>query len=311
MNLFEKEAFSLFAYQHEHNPVYRSYCDLININPADVHALTDIPFLPIELFKSHRVSCTDKEEIVFESSGTGGIISKHYVNSLEHYVQSFTSCFSEFYGKPEDYFILALLPGYLERPNASLVYMCQNLIDRAQKPISGFYLNEFDRLHQTLAQLNKQQKPTLLIGVSFALLDFCEAYPIRCTNTIIIETGGMKGRRKELIREELHIRLKQGFGVTEIHSEYGMTELLSQAYSKGKGVFYTPQSMRVFVRDVRDPKQVTQTGTGGLNIIDLSNKSSCAFIATQDLGKCYTDGTFEVLGRFDSADIRGCSLMTA
>ena len=311
MNLFEKEAFSLFAYQYKHNAVYRAYCDLINVHPADVHTLTNIPFLPVELFKSHRVSCSENEELIFESSGTKGVTSKHYIASIEDYIQSFTSCFSEFYGAAEDFHILALLPGYLERPNSSLVYMCQHLIDRAQKPYSGFYLNDFEALHQTLTTLNKQQKPTLLIGVSFALLDFCAAFPMQCDKTIIMETGGMKGRQKELIREELHAQLRTGFGVSKIHSEYGMTELLSQAYSKGDGIFNTPKTMRVFVRDVRDPKQLSETGTGGLNIIDLSNKSSCAFIATQDLGKCHADGSFEVLGRFDSADIRGCSLMTA
>ena len=311
MGLFETEAFSLFAYQYEHNAVYRAYCDLINVHPTDVKQLSDIPFLPIELFKSHRISCTESEETIFESSGTVGAVSKHYITSLKDYTKSFTNCFSAFYGAAEDYHMLALLPGYLERPNASLVYMCQNLIGRAQKPYSGFYLNDFEALHQTLLHLNQQQKPTLLIGVSFALLDFCTAFPIKCNNTIIMENGGMKGRRKELVREELHAQLKSGFGVAEIHSEYGMTELLSQAYSKGSGIFNTPTTMRVFVRDVRDPKQVSETGTGGLNIIDLSNKSSCAFIATQDLGKCHADGSFEVLGRFDAADVRGCSLMTA
>ena len=308
---FEKQAFKLFAHQYSRNKVYRSYCDLINISPSDVNKLTDIPFLPVELFKSHRVSCTETTEMIFESSGTGGTVSKHHVASLNTYEHSFNTGFSHFYGTPSDYHILALLPGYIERPNASLIYMCRDLIRQSNSAFSGFYLDQFKELHGVLTRLNQQPKKTLLIGVSFALLDFCEVYPISVPNTIIMETGGMKGRRKELIREELHMRLKKGFGVDHIHSEYGMTELLSQAYSKANGVFQPTPSMKVFVRDVHDPKKVSETGSGGLNIIDLSNKDSCAFIATQDLGKCHENGTFEVLGRFDASDVRGCSLMTA
>lgn len=310
MNAFTKKALDLFAHQYAHNTVYRSYCDLINITPSDVFNLTDIPFLPVELFKSHRVSCESESEMIFESSGTGGPVSKHYVSSLETYKSSFNTCFSQFYGAAEKYHILALLPGYLERPNASLVYMCRDLIRKAM-PASGFYLNQFEKLNQTLTELNKQNAPVLLLGVTFALVDFCEAYPISLQNTIVMETGGMKGRRKELVREELHEILKKGFGVSEIHSEYGMTEMLSQAYSKGGGVFTPSNSMKVLIRKVDNPKRVSDSGTGALNIIDLSNKDSCAFIATQDLGKCYPNGTFEVLGRFDAADVRGCSLMTA
>jgi len=308
---FEKQAFELFAYQYHHNDVYRSYCDLINVNPSDVKKLTEIPFLPIALFKSHRVSCSEKSEMVFESSGTGGTVSQHHVASLASYEQSFNAGFSHFYGAASDYHILALLPGYLERPNSSLVFMCKDLIDQAKKEYSGFYLNQFESLHHALTDLNQQKQKTLLIGVSFALLDFCEAFPMQLQHTTVMETGGMKGRRKELIREELHERLKAGFGVDNIHSEYGMTELLSQAYSKRNGVFEPSPSMRVLVRDVHDPKKVSTTGSGGLNIIDLSNKESCAFIATQDLGKCHENGSFEVLGRFDASDVRGCSLMSA
>ena len=308
---FEKQALALFVYQYQNNDVYRSYCDLINSSPSDVKKLTDIPFLPIALFKSHRVSCAESTEMIFESSGTGGPVSQHHVASLATYKQSFNAGFSHFYGAPSEYHILALLPGYLERQNASLVYMCDDLIRQAKQPNSGFYLDQFEALHNVLITLNQNKQKALLIGVSFALLDFCEAYPTALPHTIVMETGGMKGRRKELIREELHRRLKKGFGVDAIHSEYGMTELLSQAYSKGNGVFQTPPSMKVFIRDVHDPKKISATGSGGLNIIDLSNKDSCAFIATQDLGKCYKNDTFEVLGRFDAADVRGCSLMTA
>lgn len=311
MKVFEKNALNLFANQYATNTVYRSFCDLMNISPTDVHTIKEIPFLPISLFKSHRINCKEDTEIIFESSGTGGPISRHYVASLDLYNTSFNEGFREFYGAPTDYHILALLPSYLERPNASLVYMCRDLIRQAKPEYSGFYLNNFDELHAALQELNKKREPTLLIGVSFALLDFCEAYPLELQHTIIMETGGMKGRRKELIREELHALLKKGFGVANIHSEYGMTELLSQAYSKGNGSFKSSSSMRVFIRDVNDPKNISETGAGGLNIIDLSNKNSCAFIATQDLGKCYADGTFEVLGRFDASDVRGCSLMTA
>jgi len=309
--MFNKQALDLFAYQYAHNSVYRSYCDLVNTSPADVKTLLEIPFLPIELFKSHRISCAEKDEMIFESSGTGGRTSQHHVASLKIYEESFRSGFNHFYGSPSNYHILALLPGYLDRPNASLVYMCRDLIHHAKKEYSGFYLNQFDALHHALIDLNQKKQQTLLIGVSFALLDFCEAYPMELSYTTVMETGGMKGRRKELIREELHVQLKKGFGVETIHSEYGMTELLSQAYSKGNGIFEPSPSMRVLVRDVHDPKVVSEIGTGGINIIDLSNKESCAFIATQDLGKCYENGQFEVLGRFDASDVRGCSLMTA
>ncbi len=311
MMSFKKQALELFACQYQHNDVYRSYCDLINITPSDVQKLTEIPYLPIELFKSHRISCTETTEMIFESSGTGGAVSQHHVASLEGYKQSFNAGFSHFYGAPSEYHILALLPGYLERPNASLVYMCQDLIRQAKQVHSGFYLDQFEALQTALTTLNQNKQKTLLIGVSFALLDFCEAYPTTLTHTVVMETGGMKGRRKELIREELHKQLKKGFGVDTIHSEYGMTELLSQAYSNGNGMFQAAPSMKVLIRDVHDPKKVSLTGSGGLNVIDLSNKDSCAFIATQDLGKCYENGTFEVLGRFDAADVRGCSLMTA
>jgi hypothetical protein len=267
--------------------------------------------LPITFFKTHRVSCKKEDAFVFESSGTGGVSSKHHVASLSQYEASFRKGFAQFYGQPEDYHILSLLPGYIERPNASLLYMCRDLISKAKQEFSGFYLNQFEALHKALRTLDRLQKSTILIGVSFALLDFCEKYPLQLQHTTIMETGGMKGRGKELVREELHQLLKKGFGVSEIHSEYGMTEMLSQAYSKGKGLFRPSKSMRVLIRDIHEPNKVSNTGSGGINIIDLSNKDSCAFIATQDLGKCHADGTFEVLGRYDASDVRGCSLMTA
>ena len=230
---------------------------------------------------------------------------------MSQYEASFRKGFAQFYGQPEDYHILALLPGYIERPNASLLYMCSDLISKAKQEFSGFYLNQFEALHKAFRTLDMLQKSTILIGVSFALLDFCEKYPLQLQHTTIMETGGMKGRGKELVREELHQLLKKGFGVSEIHSEYGMTEMLSQAYSKGKGLFRPSKSMRVLIRDIHEPNKVSNTGSGGINIIDLSNKDSCAFIATQYLGKCHADGTFEVLGRYDASDVRGCSLMTA
>jgi hypothetical protein len=284
---------------------------LTNVNPADVKSALQIPFLPITFFKTHRVSCKKEDAFVFESSGTGGVSSKHHVASLSQYEASFRKGFAQFYGQPEDYHILALLPGYIERPNASLLYMCRDLISKAKLEFSGFYLNQFEALHKALRTLDRLQKPTILIGVSFALLDFCEKYAVQLQHTTVMETGGMKGRRKELVREELHQLLKKGFGVSEIHSEYGMTEMLSQAYSKGKGLFRPSKSMRVLIRDIHEPNKVSNTGSGGINIIDLSNKDSCAFMATQDLGKCHADGTFEVLGRYDASDVRGCSLMTA
>ena len=311
MNEFEKESLDLFSYQYEQNPVYRSFCDLTNVSPSDVDSIIQIPFLPVTFFKTHRVSCKKEDAFIFESSGTAGTTSKHHVASLSQYEHSFRKGFTQFYGQPENYHILALLPGYIERPNASLLYMCRDLISKAKIEFSGFYLNQFEELHKALIALEEQQKPTILIGVSFALLDFCEQHPMQLQHTIIIETGGMKGRRKELIREELHQLLKKGFGVSNIHSEYGMTEMLSQAYSKGNGLFRPSSSMKVLIRDVYKPNKISKTGSGGINIVDLSNKDSCAFLATQDLGKCNADGTFEVLGRFDDSDVRGCSLMMA
>ena len=309
---FEAMALDVFQFQFRHNPVYQAFCTYLGKSEKTVHQLRDIPFLPIEFFKSHRVITGQKPpEIIFESSGTTQTqTSKHVVTDLSLYEESFSRGFSLFYGPIEDYCILALLPAYLERKGSSLVYMVNDLISKSQHPSSGFYLHNLEELHHKLMDLQKSGTKTLLIGVSFALLDLAEQFPMKLEDTIIMETGGMKGRRKELIREELHGILKSALGVSAIHSEYGMTELLSQAYSKGHGIFQTPPWMKILTRDTEDPLSFQPRGkTGGINVIDLANLYSCSFIATQDLGKTYADGSFEVLGRFDSSDIRGCNLM--
>jgi phenylacetate-coenzyme A ligase PaaK-like adenylate-forming protein len=309
---FETVALQVFKYQFENNPVYRSYCDLLFKHPADIKTVEDIPFLPIEFFKTHHVICGDKQpEIVFSSSGTtGSLTSKHYVQDLTLYEESFTKAFELQYGKISDCVILGLLPSYLERSGSSLIYMVNNFIKHSPHPESNFYLNNLEELYNTLQSLEAQGKKTLLIGVSFALLDFVEQYQMQLKHTIVMETGGMKGRRTELVRAELHEQLCQGFGVDCIHSEYGMTELLSQAYSKGSGIFECPPWMKIIIRDTEDPLTILPPNkNGGINIIDLANLNSCAFIATQDLGKLHANGRFEVIGRFDHSDIRGCNLM--
>lgn len=309
---FKAAALHTFRFQYANNQVYRTFCQHLNTIPEKVRELADIPFVPIEFFKNNRLlSTADPVDIVFTSSGTtGSATSKHFVTDIKLYEQSYLSAFRQFYGEPTDFCILALLPSYLEREGSSLIYMVNDLITRSKNPKSGFFLHETRKLKEQLESLEASGTRTLLIGVSFALLDFCEKYQLHLKNTMIMETGGMKGRRKELIREELHDLLKKGFGVDTIHSEYGMTELLSQAYSKGKGIFSCPPWMKVLVRDTEDPFTYRCNGkTGGINIIDLANQNSCAFIATQDLGKKYDDGCFEILGRFDSSDIRGCNLM--
>lgn len=309
---FEDLTFQIFKHQFKNNRVYRSFCDLLYKNPSDIDSIEDIPFLPIQFFKSHKIISTSNSiDKVFTSSGTtGSIVSKHYVSDLSLYEKSFNTSFNEFYGNIEDYTILALLPSYLERDGSSLIYMVEHLIKASKKPKSGFYLNNLSELKKSLIELDSKGEKVLLIGVSFALLDLIEHYQLKLNNTIIMETGGMKGRRKELIRDDLHKKLMYGFSVESIHSEYGMTELLSQAYSKGNGIFNCPNWMRIFARDTEDALSIQTFGkTGGLNIIDLANINSCSFIATQDLGKIYKDNSFEVLGRFDHSDIRGCNLM--
>lgn len=309
---FENLALKVFKFQFENNSVYRSFCDLLYIHHSDVKNIQQIPFLPIQFFKTHQViSSKDSIETTFTSSGTtGSTTSKHHVTDLEIYKTSFTKGFEAFYGNLEDYTILALLPSYLEREGSSLIYMVEAMIAKSKYKESGFYLSTISELKNNLTTLDSQGRKVLLIGVSFALLDLVETFQFNLKNTVIMETGGMKGRRKELIRDELHTILKQGFGVKTIHSEYGMTELLSQAYSKGNGIFNCPPWMQILTREPEDALSIQPIeATGGLNVIDLANINSCSFIATQDLGKVYKNGSFEVIGRFDTSDIRGCNLM--
>ena len=309
---FNTLALRVFKFQYEANAVYQKFCKLLDKHPSNVNSLRDIPFIPIEFFKSHDI-LSSKEPIVktFTSSGTtGSQTSKHFITDLTIYEDSFNIAFQEFCGNPEDYAILALLPSYLERDGSSLIYMANNLIADSKHPKSGFYLHNLEDLAQTLKALDASGQKTLLIGVSFALLDLVDAYSFQLENTIVMETGGMKGRRKEMIREELHEILSKGFGVNNIHSEYGMTELLSQAYSNGQGVFNCPKHMKILIRDPEDAlTYLTKGKTGGINVIDLANLNSCSFIATQDLGKQISETDFEILGRFDHSDVRGCNLM--
>ncbi|AUC21701.1 acyl transferase [Polaribacter sejongensis] len=309
---FKQAALAVFKHQFKNNKVYRSFCDLLYIHPSDVTKVEEIPFLPIQFFKSRKVlSSLEEIEETFTSSGTtGSLTSKHFVTDINLYKKSYLKGFANFYGNIEDYVVLALLPNYLERNGSSLVFMVDDLIQKSNNPESGFYLDNIQELAKKLVELDKKGQKTLLIGVSFALLDLIEMQQFNLKNTIIMETGGMKGRRKELIRAELHQLLQSGFGVSEIHSEYGMTELLSQGYSNGNGVFDTPPWMKILTRDTEDALTIQQVGkTGGINVIDLANYNSCAFIATQDLGKVHENGTFEIIGRFDNSDIRGCNLM--
>ncbi|CAL2080495.1 long-chain-fatty-acid---luciferin-component ligase [Tenacibaculum sp. 190524A05c] len=309
---FKEVVLQVFKHQFEHNPVYRSFCDLLYVHPSDVKDIEEIPFLPIQFFKSKKVisSLKDVEEVFSSSGTTGSVTSKHYVTDISLYQESYIKGFQHFYGDIDDYIILALLPNYLERKGSSLVYMVDDLIQKSNHEESGFYLNNLDELANKLSLLDSSGKKVLLIGVSFALLDMVEQHSFNLKNTIIMETGGMKGRRKELIRTELHQLLSDGFGVENIHSEYGMTELLSQGYSNGNGVFACPPWMKILTRDTEDPLSIQTKGkTGGINVIDLANYNSCSFIATQDLGKVHADNSFEIIGRFDNSDIRGCNLM--
>ncbi len=308
---FETIAIEVFQFQYKNVLVYREFCDLLNVIPSEINKVEDIPFLPIQFFKSHQILTKNlSSEIIFTSSGTtGSITSKHYVSDLQLYKKSFTEAFKIQFGTIEEYTILALLPSYLEREGSSLVYMVDELIKQSKDSNSGFYLNNTSALIEKLDFLEKTNQKTILLGVSYALLDLIEAKQFRLKNTIIMETGGMKGRRKEMIKEELHHILKQGFGVSKIYSEYGMTELLSQAYSKGNGIFTCPPWMKILTRDTEDSQTLVTNKTGGINVIDLANINSCSFIATQDLGKVHTNESFEILGRFDDSDIRGCNLM--
>ena len=309
---FEREAIATFHHQYQQNSVYRSYCDLINTAPSEVKTIEDIPYLPIGFFKSHNVqSFKGKPVKTFTSSGTTtSINAQHHLASLNNYEASFDTSFRQFYGEPKDWAILALLPSYMEREGSSLIYMMNSLIAQSSNKRSGFYLDDLAKLHAVLLELERQKTPTLLLGVSFALLDFTDKYCLNLSSTIVMDTGGMKGRRKELTREELHKILQKGFGTSSIHSEYGMTELLSQAYSKGNGRFECPKWMRVTPFETNDPFAPAEMGKiGRLNIIDLANQESCAFLATDDLGRAFPDGSFEVMGRLDASDIRGCNLL--
>ena len=313
---FSDIALDIFQFQAKHCSVYRNYLKLLKINVDEIRRLNDIPFLPIEFFKTHTIiTGNGPAEIQFSSSGTGNSgLSSHFVRKLNLYEESFTRSFELFYGKPEEFVVLALLPSYLERSGSSLVYMVDKLIRASGSSESGFYLDQLPQLLTQIQKLERTKKKYILLGVTYALLDLAELalgqdFPA-LQYGVVMETGGMKGKRKELLKEEIHTSLKKSFGLKTIHSEYGMTELLSQAYSKADGVFTCPPWMRVLIRDTNDPFKILETGkTGGINIIDLANIHSCSFIATQDLGKLYPDNSFELLGRFDNSDIRGCNLL--
>lgn len=309
---FKKLALKIFKFQAEHCSVYKEYIHHLRTNIEAISEIEQIPFLPISFYKSHSIlSKKNPIEITFSSSGTTGMIqSSHHVTNVKLYEQSYLQAFNQFYGNIEDYCFLALLPSYQQRSGSSLIYMVNDLIEKSKHPKSGYFLYNHDELLQTLKELKSKNQKTVLIGVTYALLDFVEQYDIDFPNLIVMETGGMKGKRKEMVREELHEQLTKGFGIKSIHSEYGMTELLSQAYSLGEGIFNCPNWMKVLIRDTNDPLTlIPNNKTGGINVIDLANVNSCSFIATQDLGRIKPDQSFEVLGRFDNADIRGCNLL--
>jgi phenylacetate-coenzyme A ligase PaaK-like adenylate-forming protein len=314
---FNEIARSLFRFQYRNNKIYHSFVDALGVSESKVYHLEQIPFLPVSFFKTHKIVTGNfTEEVVFESSGTTGMeTSRHYVADTDLYEQSFTRGLELFYGDLSKYVIFALLPSYLERTNSSLVYMVEKLLLKSNRQLGGFFLNELESLQQQLLDAKQRGLKIMLFGVTFALLDMAENFPVYIPDAIIIETGGMKGRRKELTRMELHEQLCKSFGVSKIHSEYGMTELLSQAWSAGDGIFRCPPWMKVMIADTNDPLSFLETGrAGGINIIDLANFHSCSFISTQDLGRVFVDETtdaesFEVLGRFDNSDIRGCSLL--
>ena len=307
---FEKLALELFHYQMENNPIYAPYAALILKGkiPANIY---EIPFLPIDFFKREQIICQGKAiEKVFLSSGTTGEQSKHLISDLTLYKKSFRKTFQKFYGDVNDYCVLALLPSYQEREASSLIFMVDDLISKSKHPKSSFYLNNLSELSETIKELEHKGQKTILFGVTYALLDLAEQYPQQLKNTIIMETGGMKGKRKELLKEEIHQLLQEAFITEKIHSEYGMTELLSQGYSKGENIFNFPPWMKILIRDVNDPLSIIGNNkTGGVNVIDLANIYSCPFIATQDLGKTFDNGSFTVLGRFDESDLRGCNLL--
>ncbi|MDP2388478.1 MAG: acyl transferase [Bacteroidota bacterium] len=309
---FERLALEAFHFQLKNNLVYKEFVSYLSINPLMVKQTEQIPFLPIQFFKSHHVyASSKKEEIVFTSSGTTGMVtSKHPVAGISIYERSFSKAFELFYGDPANYCILALLPSYLEREGSSLVYMALNLIEKSKQNGSGFYLHNINELKTAVSKLKAKKQKTILLGVSYALMDLADSGCELNENFIVMETGGMKGKRKELLKEELHRYLAERFKISKIHSEYGMTELLSQAYSLGDGIYQCPPWMQVSTREVNDPFSKTKPNkSGGINVIDLANLYSCPFIATQDLGKILPNGDFEIIGRFDNSDIRGCNLL--
>lgn len=312
---FRQAALDLYRFQYGSCAIYRDYCKALRRFPEAVSGLEEIPFLPLSFFKTHRVISGNPSgpfDAIFTSSGTTGAdTSRHFVKSLSNYEESFRAGFEAAYGPVADWVILALLPAYLERQGSSLVYMAEALVKESGRPESGFYLYNYPALAAQLAALEAHGQKTLLLGVTFALLDFAEAFPMPLKHTIVMETGGMKGRKKEQTRTEVHTALQAAFSIPAIHSEYGMTEMLSQAYSDGNGIFTPSASMRALVREVSDPLAVHTSGSGILNILDFSNKDSCAFLATEDIGQVYPDGRFEVLGRLDHSALRGCSLLTA
>jgi hypothetical protein len=307
---FSSIALGVYHFQFANNPLYREYCMAVHRTPETVLLIEDIPFLPISFFKTHEVRTTNFEAaLLFRSSGTTGMAtSAHFVKKPALYEKSFRLCFEQFYGTPAGYCILGLLPSYLERGQSSLVYMVDRLIHESGHPRSGFYLNDLERLAATLDELEGAGQKVLLIGVTYALLDFARRFPRILKNTIVMETGGMKGRQKEMTRPELYAELREGFGIEAVHSEYGMTELLSQAYAVN-GIFRSPGWMKLLLRDETDPFALKIKGTGAVNVIDLANLYSCSFIATEDIGRIAADGSFEILGRMDHSDVRGCSLL--
>ena len=312
---WEEHALALFRYQAEYNPVYQQYIHFLGIKPAQVKEIHKIPFLPIEFFKTHRITTgTFEAKVVYQSSGTTQLTrSKHYLPDDLFYKQHARNLFEYYYGPLTDYIFLALLPSYLEQGQSSLVAMVDYFIENSGQQLPGFYLHDLSGLVRDIEQARQTGKKVLLIGVTYALLDLAETIPPGSLGDLIImETGGMKGRRREMVRAELHQRLKQAFGVEAIHSEYGMTELLSQAYSFGAGVFKPCPTLKIILRDINDPLTLNNSlSSGGINVIDLANVDSCAFLETKDIGKLYPDGSFEVLGRFDNSDIRGCNLMVS
>jgi phenylacetate-coenzyme A ligase PaaK-like adenylate-forming protein len=307
---FKNKAITLFNKQFNNNSTYNKYCKLLKIQPNQVKELSHIPFIPIQFFKTHKIiSNNNSITHLFKSSGTGGTRSTNYVSDINLYKQSFRKCFEFFYGPIKDFVFLGLLPSYLEQKNSSLVYMINDFINQSKHKESEFYLNNYEKLHDTLLKLKKNNKKTIVFGVSYALIDFIEKFPIDINEFIVIETGGMKGRRKELTREELHSKLSDGFNIKNIHSEYGMTELFSQAYSIQKGVFKNPPWMKTLVRDINNPLSVSLNGKGAINFIDLANVNSCAFIASDDIGEIFDDSGYKINGRLSESDIRGCNLM--